>query len=284
MSTVKRTNEVKESVEITAGLPDYAGYADYFLQTETTFRLHNSSAENLTLTLLVSDDKNLIVPYEATVEVPYEGAAEVSARGLFSPLTLAENNEIFVSEVRFSAMLDKTEVASGSKTVTVLPYDYWEGTGGNAERLAAFVRPRLSDCARVLENAGKRLKKWDESAEFYGYAGCDKNAVRKIAAAVFAAMKQYEIEEDAAPDFSLPCLAAGEVSLLKSKKATALQTAVLCAAALERAGLHPVLAIGKREVTAGVWLYDSCFPDTVTDDTETVEKYAAEGINNLAFF
>ena len=284
MATTKRTNEVKERVEITAGLPEYAGYADYFLQTETTFRLHNSSAENLTLTLLVSDDKNLIVPYETTVEVPYEGAAEVSARGLFSPLTLAENNEIFASEVRFRAMLDKTEVASGSKTVTVLPYDYWEGTGGNAERLAAFVRPRLSDCARVLENAGKRLKKWDDSAEFYGYAGCDKNAVRKIAAAVFAAMKQYEIEEEAAPDFTLPCLAAGEVSLLKSKKATSLQAAVFCAAALERAGLHPVLAIGKREATAGVWLYDSCFPDTVTDDTETVEKYAAEGINNLAFF
>ncbi|MDD6995612.1 MAG: DUF4011 domain-containing protein [Candidatus Borkfalkiaceae bacterium] len=284
MATAKKANAVKEAVEITAGLPDYVGYADYFLQTETAFRLHNSSAENLTLTLIVADDKNLIVPYETAVEVPFESAAEVSASGLFSPLTLAENNEIFVSEVQFRALLDKTEVASGSKKITVLPYDFWEGLNGNAERLAAFVRPRLSDCARVLENAGKRLKKWDDSAEFYGYAAADKNAVRKIAAAIFAAVKQYEIKEDTALDLASPCLAAGEVSLLKSKNATALQAAVFCAAALERAGLHPVLAIGKSEVTAGVWLCDTCFPDTVTDDTETVEKYASDGINNLAFF
>lgn len=171
MAANKKANAIKEAITLTASMPDYAGYADYFLQTETKFRLQNSYSENLTVTLKVWDDKNLAVPYETTVEVPYESAAEVSVNGLFSPLTLAENNELFVSTVHFSAEIDKTEVASGEKQITALPYDYWEGLSGNAERVAAFVRPRLSDCARILENAGKRLKKWDESADLYGYAG-----------------------------------------------------------------------------------------------------------------
>lgn len=149
--------------------------------------------------------------------------------------------------------------------------------------VAAFVRPRLSDCARILENAGKRLKKWDESADLYGYAGADKNAVRKIFAAVFSAVKQYEIEEDAAPDLTQPCRAVSEISALKSRRATSLELAVLCAAALESARLSPVIAIGEKEASVGVWLLDTCFADTVTDDKETVEKYASDGINSLAF-
>lgn len=132
---------------------------DYFLQTEAKFRVQNSYSENVTVTLRVWDDKNLILPYETSVEVPFESAAEVSAGGLFSPLVLAENNELFVSTVHFSASIDKNEIAAGEKQITVLPYDYWEGTSGNAERIAAFVRPRISDCARILENAGKRIEK-----------------------------------------------------------------------------------------------------------------------------
>lgn len=283
MAANKKANAIKEAITLTASMPDYAGYADYFLQTETKFRLQNSYSENLTVTLKVWDDKNLAVPYETTVEVPYESAAEVSVNGLFSPLTLAENNELFVSTVHFSAEIDKTEVASGEKQITALPYDYWEGLSGNAERVAAFVRPRLSDCARILENAGKRLKKWDESADLYGYAGADKNAVRKIFAAVFSAVKQYEIEEDAAPDLTQPCRAVSEISALKSRRATSLELAVLCAAALESARLSPVIAIGEKEASVGVWLLDTCFADTVTDDKETVEKYASDGINSLAF-
>ena len=151
MAANKKANAIKEAITLTASMPDYAGYADYFLQTETKFRLQNSYSENLTVTLKVWDDKNLAVPYETTVEVPYESAAEVSVNGLFSPLTLAENNELFVSTVHFSAEIDKTEVASGEKQITALPYDYWEGLSGNAGFRAAAA-------FRLRQNTGKRGK------------------------------------------------------------------------------------------------------------------------------
>lgn len=275
---------MKEAVTFTAGFPKYAGYADYFLQTPVVFRLQNAYSENLTVSLRVSDDKNVVVPYETVAEIPFEGSAEVTAQGLFSPVTLSENNEIVTSTVRVEVLSEKTVLSSTDEQLLVLPYDFWVGTEGNAERLAAFVRPRLSDCARVLENAGNRLKKWGENTDFYGYSGADKNAVRKIAAAVFAAVKQYAIARAEGEDLSKPCRAVAEQSLLKSSEATPLQLAVFCAAIFERAKLHPVIAVGKNQATVGVWLCDSCFPDPVTDDCETVEKYVSEGINNLAFF
>ena len=167
---------------------------------------------------------------------------------------------------------------------TALPYDWWEGLGGNAERLAAFVRPRIADCSAILADAGKRLKKWKADAEFYGYANTDKNAVRQIAAAVFAAIKGKSVEKSGETNCASPVCAVPEGSILKSHSASAIQIAVFAAACLEAAHLHPVLAIGEKGVGVGVWLYDTCFLDSVTDDSEIVEKYLSEGINNLSFF
>lgn len=39
MAANKKANAIKEAITLTASIPDYAGYADYFLQTETKFRL-----------------------------------------------------------------------------------------------------------------------------------------------------------------------------------------------------------------------------------------------------
>ena len=44
------------------------------------------------------------------------------------------------------------------------------------------------------------------------------------------------------------------------------------------------LIFGNKEITCGVWLYDSCFIDTVSDDVMRLETYVADGINNLSCF
>lgn len=284
MAVNKRINAIKEAINVSAQLPDFIGYADYFLHTEASFKLQNAYSETLVVLLRVWDEEKLVLPYETEVEIPFEGTAEVVAKTLFSPLTLAENDEAFLSTVKYEVVYEKSVVCSGEKQITVLPYDVWEGLCGNAERLAAFVRPRLSDCASVLSSVGKKLKKWDVSSEFYGYVGADKNAVRSVVAAVFSVLKQHAVAEDSPVDLSAPVSVARCSSLLKDKRANVLELALFAAAVLESAKLHPVIAIGKNEASVGVWLYDSCFPDPVVDDTETVGKYAAEGINNLAFF
>lgn len=278
----KVTDKVNFTIE--PRFPKYAGYADYFLSTPVSVQVRNDFSEAVTLQISIESESGLLIPYETQAEVPFESSVELTAEGIFSPLLLAENDELRECPITVTASLDGKPVATASAQITALPFDWWEGLEGNAERLAAFVRPRLSDCAAVLADAGKRLKRWNKSAEFYGYTGTDKNTVRQIAAAIYASVKALSIEKDGECDFSAPLCVSRPGSILKEKLATSAELAVFLTACFEAAHLNPVLAVGKGGAAVGVWLYESCFLDTVTDDAEIVGKYVSEGINNLSFF
>ena len=280
----KKVRSTDKKFILTPQFPRFAGYADYFLSTPVAVQIQNDSAEAATLRVFFESESGLVVPYETQAEVPFESAVSISAESVFSPLFLAENDEVRTCAVTVRAELDGKEVCRESVDVTALPFDWWEGLEGNAERLAAFVRPRLADCAAVLADAGKRLKRWKANAEFYGYAGADKNDIRQIAAAIYAAVKSFSIEKSGATDLSAPLPAARAGSVIKEHSATELELAVFAAACMEAAHLNPVLAVGREHVGVGVWLYESCFLDSVTDDAEIVGKYISEGINNLSFF
>ncbi len=284
MAVKKIKASVKKNFSIVPQFPRYAGYADYFLSTPVSVQVKNDSAETVTLRVFIESESGLIVNYETQAEIPFESAVSLTAEGVFSPLFLAENNELTACAVTVRAELEGKEVCREEVEITALPFDWWEGLEGNAERLAAFVRPRISDCAAVLAEAGKRLRRWKANAEFYGYAGTDKNDVRQIAAAIYAAIKSFSVEKSGVCDLSAPLSAAHEGSVLKDHAATELELAVFAAACLEAAHLNPVLAVGREHVGVGVWLYESCFLDSVTDDGEIVGKYISEGINNLSFF
>ena len=91
MAVNKRINAIKEAINVSAQLPDFVGYADYFLHTEASFKLQNAYSETLTVLLRVWDEEKLILPYETELEIPFEGTAEVVAktfsRRLRSPKT-----------------------------------------------------------------------------------------------------------------------------------------------------------------------------------------------------
>ena len=284
MATKRTKPTDKQNFTLEPRFPKYAGYLDYFLSTPVSVQVRNDFSEAVTLQVSIESPTELLIPYETQAEVPFESAVELTAEGLFSPLMLAENDEARICPVTVTARLDGKPVAAASAEICALPFDWWEGLEGNAERLAAFVRPRLADCAAVLSDAGKRLKRWNKSAEFYGYTGTDKNTVRQIAAAIYAAVKAMGIEKEGECDFSAPLRVARPGSVLKEKKATSAELAVFLAACFEAAHLNPVLAVGRGSVAVGVWLYESCFLDPVTDDAEIVGKYVSEGINNLSFF
>jgi len=279
-----KKNQLKDKITLEAQIPRFAAYSDYYLQTPVSVRVRNDSSESVTVRVKIEGGDGLIVPYEETAEVPFEGAVELTAVNLFNPVLLAESGEVRNVSVTVSAEWDGKTVFSEGKRVTVLPFDWWEGLSGNAERLAAMVRPRLPDCARVLEEAAKRLKKWNVSEDFYGYAGTNKNDVRQVVAAIYAALKHEAIDENGTDNLSEPLCAAPKMPFFKEKTANKLQFALFAAACLETAGLHPLLALGKTSVAVGVWLYESCFSDSVTDDCDIVAKFAGDGINNLCFF
>ena len=283
MASNKIKNILKETLTVTAEFPSFVGYADYFLQTPVSVHVHNGYSEAVSVTVKIESADGVVVPFEEKVEVPFESAVQLKPSALFSPLYFAENDELRPCEITVTASVDGAEICRETASVVALPFDWWTGTVGNAERLTAFIRPRLADCMQILNDVAAQLKKWKIDPDFYGYTGANKNVVRQTVAATFASIKKFSLQKTVETDLTAP-LQAGATALLKERRASALQLALFSAACLEAARLHPVLAVGQRGIAVGAWLYDSCFLETVTDDCELIEKYVSDGINNLSFF
>ena len=89
----KRTKATdKKNFTLEARFPEYVGYADYFLATPVTVQVRNDFTEAVSLTVSISCESGLLVPYEARAEVPFESAVQLAAERIFSPLFLAEND------------------------------------------------------------------------------------------------------------------------------------------------------------------------------------------------
>jgi hypothetical protein len=133
-----------------------------------------------------------------------------------------------------------------------------------------------------LAEAGLQLKTWGYSSEWSGYAGNDKNGVRNAIAAIYSAVRHLNIEREGDVDL-YQIISAGDISdLIANKLASPFALALFVASCFEATKLNPVLVLGKNKIGVGVWLYESCFSTTVQDDMSVIEKYVAEGVNNLA--
>ena len=283
----QKTKKWEEWLQLRGETAKYVSYADYFTQRRLfpTLQIRNNADEavqNLTLTL--ENENGMLIPYEKTFEeIPFESVINVETGGLLSPLYFSGIEEIKQEKITATLKKDKKVLAVAEWTLTALPFDFWQGTDGDNELLASFVRPRLADCAKIRADAMEQMRKWNVDFEVGGYVGNDKNAVRRMIAAVYASIRRVSIEKKQA-DISMPVEAGAGVKILAEKKASSLELALFTCGCLECLGLHPLLVLGEKEITCGAWLYDSCFMDTVADDTVRLSAYVADGINNVSCF
>ena len=302
----------QDIIELDGEVLNFVSYATYFnrIPLFTTLRIFNNGEKDLeNLLVAVSGEGALIMPANITLPLlPAQSSTELKVPPLLNPKFLAELKEEKVCKVSVNVLSGKKSVCSFSADVAALPMDVWSGLSGNVEMLSSHVRPKLSDCQKVLAEAGLQLKTWGFSQEWSGYSGNNKNAVRGAFAAIFAAVRHLNIEraEDPAPSpaqtdnvprpeaepvpveqAELPArpkaVRVGNVSeIVEDRLATPLGMACFAASCLEAAKLNPVIVIGNEKLGVGVWLYESCFTATLQDDMSVVERYVADGVNNLA--
>ena len=283
-----KTKKQLDCIELEGELLNSVNYATYFCRFPlfTTLKILNRAEENISeVTLVITGSTPLIMPFEKTLdEIPHQSSIEISAENLLNPKYLADLEEPAVCKVKICLSQGKDVYCTYTTEVLALPIDSWCGLSGNAEMLASFVRPKLADCQKILAEAGLQLKTWGYSSEWSGYAGNDKNAVRNAAASIYSAIRHLNIESEEAGDLT-GTTRAGDISkIIKNKKATPLELALFAASCFEATKLNPVLVLGKNKVGVGVWLYESCFSSPIQDEMSVVEKYVAEGVNNLAVF
>ena len=282
-----KTKKPAECIEIEGELLNYVSYANYFLKLPlfTSFKIFNRDAAGIEgLTVIITGTTGLILPKTVEIEeIPHTSSVEVVPGNILNPGYLAGLAEPEKCLVEVKVVCKKAVICTLSAEVCALPIDYWSGLSGNPEMLAAFVRPRLADCRKILAEAGLQLKTWGYSSEFAGYAN-DKNSVRSAAAAVFSAIRNLNIEREDDRDISSVNRAGEITGIVADRKASLLQIAVFAAGCMESTKLNPVILLGKKSVGVGVWLYESCFSSPVQDDMPVISKYMAAGVNNLSVF
>ena len=274
-------------IEIEGELLNSVSYSTYYcrLPLFTTFKIFNRSEENAQDVCVGISGGELILPTEIPLsEIPHESSMEVTVENVLNPKYLADLEQPQVNKVIIKLTQGKDTICTLKAEVLALPIDCWSGLSGNAEMLAAFVRPKLADCQKILAEAGLQLKTWGYSSEWSGYSGNDRNAVRNAVASVYSAIRHLNIERVADKDLSDTVCCGDISSVLSDKKATPLMLAIFAASCFEATKLHPVIVLGKNKVGVGVWLYESCFSSIVQDDMSTIEKYISDGVNNLAIF
>ncbi|CAD5379429.1 conserved hypothetical protein [Pseudomonas sp. OF001] len=150
----------------------------------------------------------------------------------------------------------------------------WPGYREAPERLAAFCLPGQGVLDKLLALAGELLRRNGHDASLHGYAAADAARLGLQTAALWNVLLSLRLDGLALP------APLGEAQRLRSpaqivqgRSASVLDTALLCAALLERLGLHPLIVLEDQHAYAGLWLNgEGGFPRICTSDVLALRK------------
>ena len=190
---------------------------------------------------------------------------------LFSRLTEAETATVSFVLRRLGETAD--ELARLDHPVELLPRNQWGGLSHLPDLVAAFVQPNEPAVEYVLKQAAEILRKNGKNPALNGYKEGVKHAW-ELASSIWSAVAAMGL------DYALPPASfehtgqkiRGPAQIAESGLATCLDLALLFCAAIEQAGLNPLLVFSKGHAFAGVWLKAEEFSSTVVDDITALRK------------
>ncbi|VVE50958.1 DNA helicase [Pandoraea communis] len=164
-------------------------------------------------------------------------------------------------------------VSTSEHVVELLPRNQWGGLSSLPDMVAAFVQPNEPAVDRVLKAAAEILRKAGKSGAINGYEEGPKRAW-EIAAAIWNAIGAMGL------DYALPPASferegqkvRGPSQVTESGLGTCLDLTLFVCAALEQAGLNPLVVFQKGHAFPGVWLNPEEFSSTVVDDITALRK------------
>ena len=165
-------------------------------------------------------------------------------------------------------------LANLSRTVELLPRNQWGGISHHLpDMVAAFVQPNEPAVERLLKQAADILRNNGKPPALDGYRGGSKRAW-ELTSAIWSAVAAMGL------DYALPPASfehSGQkvrspAQIGESGLATCLDLALLFCAAIEQAGLNPLIVFTKGHAFAGVWLKAEEFSTTVVDDVTALRK------------
>lgn len=186
--------------------------------------------------------------------------------------------------VRASVVFRVSEDREGAPVLTerrlpidVLARSEWGGGGAQPELLAAFVTPNDPAINRVLKRASEVLARAGKRDALDGYQAQSRTRAYELASAIWSGVAGLKLTYAEPPaSFEAQGQKVRTPSMLvEAGLATCLDTVLLFAAALEQAGLYPVLVLVEGHALAGVWLQPQEFATLLVEDASVLRKRLA---------
>lgn len=182
------------------------------------------------------------------------------------------------AEVKLELSRRGTVLAESRYPVIALARNEWGGAQYMPELLAAFVTPNdpavqglLKEASRILGAAGK-----ENSLE--GYQARSRKRSWEIVSGIWAAVCRRGVTYAEPPaSFGRQGQKIRLPSMIEEQGlATCLDIALLFAAAIEQAGLFPLVVFTEGHALVGVWLQPQTLPSLTVDDSMEIRKAIAQ--------
>jgi very-short-patch-repair endonuclease len=192
---------------------------------------------------------------------------------LLGKLTEAETSTLTLTLVEKPGTQDERAIATAEQKVELLPRNQWGGLSHLPDLVAAFVQPNELAVDRLLKQTAEVLRKAGKNPAIDGYAGGAKRAW-ELSSALWSAMAGLGL------DYALPPASfehrgqkvRSPSQVLDARIGTCLDLTLFFCAALEQAGLNPIVVFTKGHAFAGVWLRPEEFSTVVVDDVTAIRK------------
>lgn len=238
----------------------------------------------LDLTVRVTTYPEFTLPFETNVSrIPAGRSVELDRVDLkMNRKVLAGQTEREQGTLTATIIGKGRDLACTTSSIAILAHDEWSGFV-MPEVIAAFVTPSHPYIARIIKRASCILTDWGEDPSLEGYQSEDPVRVRKIVAAIYAAIQEYEVSY-AVPPPSFEThgqkIRTPDV-IVEDRLATCLDLTCLFAACMEACGINPIIVFVKQHAFVGGWLVDQSFPEPVQDDVSMLSKRIATGVQEL---
>ncbi|MGP1665476.1 MAG: DUF4011 domain-containing protein, partial [Rhodanobacter sp.] len=187
---------------------------------------------------------------------------------------LADLTEGMQAAVNLRLRAGDKVVAEQRLPIELLARHQWGGASSMPELLAAFCMPNDPAIDRLLKSTSEVLRRAGRPDAIDGYKAGSRQRTWELASALWSAICGYQISYVLPPaSFEQEGQKVRSPSqVIDASVGTCLDTALLFAAALEQAGLNPVLLLTKGHAFAGVWLQPQEFAQVLNEDASSVRK------------
>lgn len=201
------------------------------------------------------------------------------AGGMLDTLT-----ERMRAEIRFELRQGDRVLAESRYPVVALARNEWGGARTMPELLAAFVMPNDPAIQSLLKEASELLQRAGKSGSIEGYQSKSRKRSWEIVSGIWAAVCRRGLTYVEPPaSFGINGQKIRLPSMIEAHGlATCLDTALLFAAAIEQAGLYPVVVFTEGHAMAGAWLQPQSLPTLTVDDPMQIRK--AVDLSELVLF